>query len=182
MAVKSSRGRHAPPGLPSSLRAAKGFTLGEIMIAMAILGIIILGISEMLQQSSRFFILNRARLELQNEARSIMTLMNRNIRQAKANSVKIDQVSGQAYYSRITFDTVDNIAFKFYQDAKELWMESGTNKKQLSENTRYMAFAMPRSDDMTILSVSLTLEKVIYIHNRQMALHMASEKVRIMNE
>ncbi|MBI4669032.1 MAG: hypothetical protein HY747_07575 [Elusimicrobia bacterium] len=60
-------------------------------------------------------------------------------------------------------------------------MTSGSNQKLLSKNLRYLAFTFPKSDDLGILSVAMTLEKVIYLKDSTMALHMASEKIRIMN-
>jgi len=57
---------------------------------------------------------------------------------------------------------------------------SGTSQV-LSSNLRYLAFAAPRSDDLTIVSVSLTLEQEI-TELRTKALHMASEHVMIMND
>ncbi len=43
-----------------------------------------------------------------------------------------------------------------------------------------MAFTFPRSDQLSILSVSMTLQENIY-QGRTKALHMASEQVQVMN-
>ena len=50
----------------------------------------------------------------------------------------------------------------------------------LTANVRYAAFNFPRSDDLGIVSVSLTLEKALY-GGRRKALQMSSERVRVMN-
>ncbi|MBI4368869.1 MAG: type II secretion system protein [Elusimicrobia bacterium] len=176
--------RVASSGLRNAQRATRnssGFTLVELAIVVAIMGMIVLVINELLLQANQFFILNRTRIEMQQEARGTMNMLNHHIREAKASSMVVDQVSGQPYYSRLTFTDADNQTVRFYQEGKIVYMQDGTNVKKLSENVRYLVFAFPRSDDLTLISVSLTLEKMIYIRKRQLAIHMASEKIRVMN-
>lgn len=151
---------------------------------MAILGGMMLVLGEVLQQTNRFYILNRARHELQAEARGIMETVNRNLRQAKTSSIKIDRAtSSQPYYSRVSFTDVNNTNYVIYQDNKKLKLTAGTvTDRVLSNNIRYLAFSFPKSDDLAIISVAMTLEKTISLQKRQYALHMASEKIRVMNE
>jgi len=158
----------------------RGYTLTEAMLVVAILGVLATIGPGILLQVNRFFILSRARSDIQREARASMYVINRNLRQAQSSTIVIDCVSGQPYYSRITFTKIQGTTISFYQSGKNLIQSSGNNAKTLSKNLRYLAFAFPRSDDMTIVSVSLTLEESIY-QAQTKALHMASERVRIMN-
>jgi hypothetical protein len=109
-----------------------------------------------------------------------MAIINRNLRQAQSNTIRIDQASGQPYYSRLSFTRVQGDAITYYQQGTSLIQEDSNISRTLSKNLRYLAFAFPRSDDLTIISVSITLEKSIY-EGKTKALHMASEKVRVMN-
>lgn len=157
-----------------------GFTLTEAIIAVAIIGIIFGIAPRMFIQVNRFVIMNRTRIELQREARMMLSLINRNLRQARSGTLQIDSIPGQPYYSRIAFTRVDGMTFSFYQTGTRLIMVTSNTTKTLSSNLRYLAFSPPRSEDLTIISVALTLEKAIQ-EGRTKALHMASEKVMVMN-
>jgi Tfp pilus assembly protein PilE len=151
------------------------------MLSVAIVGILAAIGGPLLLQVNRYFILSQARSELQSEARAIMYVVSRELRQAQSNTLRIDRMSNsQPFYSRITFTKVQGLNMTFHQNGTHIVQIAGNNTKTLSRNLRYLAFSFPRSDDMTIVSVSLTLEKTIY-EGRTKALHVASEKVRVMN-
>jgi prepilin-type N-terminal cleavage/methylation domain-containing protein len=160
--------------------ARRGFTLTEALLVVAIMGILSVIGPRLLIQTDRFMVMSRTRADLQKEARAIMYVVNRQLRQAQANTIRIDQATNQPYYSRITFTKQQGTSVSFYQNGKYFQQTVGTNTKILSKNLRYLAFTFPRSDDLTIVSVSMTLEASIY-EARTKALHMASERVRIMN-
>ena len=163
-------------------RRSAGFTLTEAMLTVAIVGILSTIGARLLIQVNRYYMLTKTRVELQSEARAIMYVISRNLHQARASTVVLDrQDATQPFYSRITFTKVQGTSLSFRQVGKELHQVGGGTKDQiLSKNLRYLAFTFPRSDDMTIISVSLTLEQEIY-ESQTKALHMASEKVRVMN-
>jgi len=165
------------------VRKNGGLTLIEMMIVLAITGILVMMGPQILTQVTKFFILGRARLELQREARATMYVITREMRQAQSATITIDQVSGQPNYSRITFtkQTLGNgVAVSLFQNGTALSLTEGNTSSTLTKHLSYMAFAFPRSDDMTIVSVALTLQEQIY-NGRSKALHMASERVRVMN-
>ena len=161
------------------VKKTRGTTLIELMIVVAIVGTIVMVAPNLYKQVRRFFFLNNTRIELQREARSTMQIMTSRIRQAQSTTLVIDQQTGEPYYSRITFTDVDNNPICFYQSGKNLKLVD-VSTRTLTTNLRYLAFALPRSDDFGIVSVSFTLEKSIY-EGQTKALHMASEKVRVMN-
>lgn len=158
----------------------RGYTLTEVLLVVAILGILFSLGPRLFISLNRFLILNRTRIELAREARQILPLVNRNLRQASVATIVIDQANGQPYYSRISFTRADGMTFSFSQQGTDLVMTTSNTSKVLTRNLRYLAFTPPRVEDLTILSVSLTLEKNIY-EGRTKALHMASEKVMVMN-
>jgi prepilin-type N-terminal cleavage/methylation domain-containing protein len=161
-------------------RSRRGYTLTEMLIAVAILGVLFSIGARLFVQINRFIILNRTRIELQREGRMILSTVNKNLRQAQQNSISISQQSNQPFYSKISFTRGDGMSYNFYQQGNKLYMVTSNSTKILTENLRYFVVAPPRSEDLSIISVSLTLEKAIY-DARTKALHMASEKVMIMN-
>lgn len=158
----------------------RGYTLTEAMLVVAITSVLFSMGGTLLLQINRFFLLSRTRVELQRDARAALYLVNRTLRQASAQSIRIDRAASQPHYSRITFTKAQGSTVSFYQTGRQLFMTEGGRTRALSQNLRYLAFAFPRSDDMTIVSVAMTLEQSIY-EGRTKALHMASEKVRVMN-
>lgn len=157
-----------------------GYTLTELMMVVAIVGVLATVGSQILLQVNRFFIANRTRTELQGEARALMYVINRGLRQARATSVVVDRAGGQPFFSRLTFTKVQGSTMTFYQNGTQLIQVVGNKSRVLSKNVKYLAFTLPRSDDLSIVSVSVTLEKGIH-QGQTKALHMASEKVRVMN-
>lgn len=162
------------------IRARAGYSVTELMIVVAIIGILASVGGRVMLQVNRYFIMTNTRTDLQREARDLMAVINRNLRQAQASSITIDTVPGQPFYSRLTFTKVQGTTMSFYLSGTSLIQKVGSKTRILTKNIKHLAFTLPRSDDLSIISVSVTLEKGIY-QGRTKALHMASEKVRVMN-
>jgi prepilin-type N-terminal cleavage/methylation domain-containing protein len=164
-----------------------GVTLMELMVVLGIVSILFTVAAPILLQANRQFIMVRTKVQLQQEARGIMYVITRALRQAQANSIVITRAStSQPYYSKITFTTEQSSTtlvsnnYVFQQQGMVLYQLINSQQRVLSSNLNYLAFTFPRSDDMSMISVSITLQKGIY-EGRTKALHMASEKVRVMN-
>jgi hypothetical protein len=113
-------------------------------------------------------------------ARDALSRINQSIRQGIASTVIISQETGQPPLSSITFSTSDGRTVKYYQFNNKLNFVNGTSTSTLSQDLLCIAFTYPRTDDTSILSVSITTQKDTY-ENGTKALQMAIEKVRIMN-
>lgn len=163
-----------------------GYTLMELMIAVAIMGVLVLGAPQLFTKVYQFVRLATARAEIQKNAREALSNINRELRQAVATSIVIDQVSGQPPHSRITFNyykpdgSIEQMSY--YQSGRKLYQaRNGSSEGRLvADSLRYLAFSYPRTDDATIISLSVTFEKETYEGGAK-ALQMAVEKVRVMN-
>lgn len=163
----------------------KGFTLIELMVVVAIMGVIILSAPKIFTKTYQFVQLFIARAEIQKNARGALSNINRDLRQAQSANIVIDSLPGQPPHSRITFPKLvqggGTATVTYYQKGNALFQGSGTGEGHLvASNLRYVAFTYPRTDDDSIISVSITFEKATYEGGTK-ALQMAVEKVRIMN-
>lgn len=160
----------------------KGWTLVELMIIIAMFGILSLSISSLFLQIWRFYRITHVQKELQEEARMIMEVIMRNLRNGISNTIVISRYDNQQPpYSKIDFYTIDGSSVSYYQIGRNLYQKvAGTQTKVLSRSVTYFAITFPRSYELNIISIALTLERDLYDIRRK-ALHMASEKVMVMN-
>jgi prepilin-type N-terminal cleavage/methylation domain-containing protein len=157
-----------------------GYTLVESLVTLTILVILSVGTVPLLTHLVRFYRLNLAKTEIQRDARTCLSTINRFLRQAQSATVTIDQATGQPPHSRITFTTQGGRTMTYYQQGNFLYQNVGTANTAISRNLRFLGFSYPRSDDPTIISVVVTMEKATY-QGQTKALELSIEKVRVMN-
>lgn len=163
------------------INAKKGWTLIELLVIVTIIGILSLSVSSIFLQIWRFYRITVVQKELQEEARTIMELVTRNLRNARSSTLIFSRYNSvQPPYSKVSFTTIDGKNVSYYQIGRVLYQNIDGNVKILSKSITYFAVTPPRSYDLTIVSIALTLEKDLYDIRRK-ALHMASEKVMVMN-
>lgn len=166
------------------LMSRRGMTLPEVMMTVAIVAILGSVSAPLLKNMNNFWLQTKARNDIQRDVRVSLDLINRFLRQARQNTVQIDQVSGQPPYSRITFTTLDSENITFWQSGKDLSMSvssgAATSSRVISSNVGYIAFTYPRTDDISIISVALTMQSATYLGQKK-ALQLSIQKVRVMN-
>ena len=151
----------------------------EGMMVVAIIGIVAMIVPRLTIQVVNFYQLHQAKVEIQRDARACLDLVNRFLRQAKASTVVVDQAANQPPYSRITFTTIQGQTMSFYQSGT-IFYQAAQSTTAISQNLHYIAFTYPRSDDPTIISVAMTMEKATY-EGGYKALELSIQKVRVMN-
>lgn len=163
---------------------AKGYSLIEVIVVVALVGILAMMAPRLFLQVTRYLRMSRAHYEIQRDSKNALLTINRALRQAKASTVTVSSKTGQPPYSWITFDKyvspTSARTVQFYQQGPNLYAVDEGKTRLLCTNLRYIAFTYPRTDDAMILSISVTMEKATY-EGRSKALHLAVEKVRVMN-
>ncbi len=162
------------------LRRRAGYSLVEMLMVVAITGILASVGPLLLTNLENFFLMTTARNDIQRDARVTLDTINRRLRQAVAGTIVIDTPSGQGPYSRIRFRHVDSRYVEFSQSGNTLTQIVGTTQSVLSKNLVYIAFTFPRTDDPSIVSVSLTMGKSIQLGRRKV-LELTIQKIRVMN-
>ena len=162
------------------LKTTRGYTLTEMMMVVAIIGILATVAPTMLIQMQNFFLMTSARYEIQRDARTTLDTVNRYMRQAVASTVVIDTPTGQGPFSRIRFKHVDGRYMEFRQSGGKLIQVIGTAESVVSGNLIYIAFTYPHTDDISIISVSITMGKSIQLGRRKV-LELTIQKIRVMN-
>lgn len=165
-------------------RAAGGYSLVEVTVVVALVGILAMVAPRLFLQVTRYIRMSRAQYEIQRDSKTALAAINRALRQGKASTITITNESGQPPYSKITFEKyvsdTSSRTMSFYQQGNTLYAMDEAGLRKVCGNLRYIAFTYPRTDDSYILSISITLEMATF-QGRSKALQLAVEKVRIMN-
>lgn len=162
------------------MRNQRGYTLTELLLVVAIVGMISSIGPLLLNNLQNFYLMTTARNEIQRDARVALDTINRYLRQAQYATVTIDTPGSGGPYSRVRFRHVDGRYVEFRQNGSQLVQVVGANNSVISRNLTYIAFTYPKTDDPTIVSVSITMGKNIQLGRRKV-LELTIQKVRIMN-
>lgn len=163
-----------------AIKKKKGYTLVEVMMTVAILGIVGGMGAPMMMQMTNFWRQTTARNAIQRDVRTSLDLINRFARQGKSSTLVIDAAAGQPPCSRVAFTSVQGEPVSFYQTGNKLYMSLSGRVTLLTTNLAYIAFTFPRTDDVTLLSVAITAQASTYMGGKK-ALQLSIQKVRVMN-
>jgi len=167
------------------MKKHKGLTLIEMVITMAIMGIISIVLSRMYSQGFKVWRHNKARIDVQRDARTMLDLINRKLRQAEAGTITITRDSDDdPPCSKITFTCVQQSTttqISYYQSGLKIYrsINSGAGQ-QFGENVRVLSFATMESGDNASVNIGLCLEEKTYA-DRTRTSKLSVQIVRIMN-
>lgn len=168
-----------------NLRCRRGHTLVEMMVTVAIVGVVVLGMSGVLAFINRFHRQASARYAVQRNARVSLDVIQRFLSEARGRSIVIDRFNAsQPVYSRIGFTDIDGRFHEFYQDGSRLMKKtvSGTEVRLivLARGLRQAVFSYPSSGSARLVSIALSFEEAGSAKSSQ-AFQLAVNRVRIQN-
>jgi prepilin-type N-terminal cleavage/methylation domain-containing protein len=165
-----------------------GVTLVELMISIAVVGLLVTVVGTFLIGGIKFYRLSSAKAEIQRDVRQCIDLINRNMRQGKASTAMISRLdASHPPCSLVRFQHINESWYQFYQRNNRFCMgiataEAGPYREHVvAENIRSLFFTYPETDSDSIISVSLCFEKATY-QGSSKTLQLSVEKIRIMNE
>ena len=164
----------------------KGTTLVELMITVAIIGVLFSVGPDLFKNTFKIWRLTEVQTEVQQDARVTLNLIESLLRQAKTSSVTLTRLdSSQPPYSKIQFTTPAGDTYYFYQSGTNLWIyhlspTAVVHNRIIATNLRYIAFGYPVSTDEMLLSVSICYERSTY-EKQTKDFYLSTQKIKVMN-
>lgn len=160
----------------------KGWTLIELCISIAIVGFLSIVLATLVTNSIKMWHLAMARVAIQRDIRGALSLMIRNLRQARSSTVIINSLDDtQPPYSRISFTAINGKTITYYQAQRRLYQSVDGKTNMVVENVLNLYFTYPETNNDKIINLSLTLERKV-IGAETKVIHLNMEKVRLMND
>ncbi len=156
----------------------RGYTLTEIMIVVAILGITSGSTALVLQKTVQVQMMADALTNIQQGAFTSYDVISKLLRQGSAASVIIDRYdANQPPWSRLTFTNPNTGAtISVSQRGQTLYL----NNNAMSKSLRIISFAYPESSDPSIIMVSMTFEQSVG-NGKSKAIQLFVQRVKIQN-
>ena len=158
----------------------RGFTLAEMMITIAVMGIVSSVLWVVFIQGFRMWRINKAEIEVSRNARISLDIMLKNLREAQASTVEISSEGSNPPYSKVSFTNIDDEVVEIFQEGNKAYISIDGDDKRFAENIRNLFFSPVESGDENVISVGVCVEQVTY-EGKMKTARLSSQKVRIMN-
>jgi len=134
----------------------KGFTLIELMVVVALLGILGYGIVKFFTGTFRVWWQASQQIDAQQKARAAMDEMTKFIRQASpVTGIAVSQQAGEDLNTMITFTHIDRRQFQYYQSGDSLKrVVNGNNSDIIPENLASIYFVLDSTFSPTQVDIS----------------------------
>ena len=159
-------------------RSCRGYTLIEVMMVVAILGIIGSVGALVTTKTIQSQMMADSLATIQQGAFTSFDVISKMLRQATASSVVIDSYdANQPPWSRVTFSIPNKSqTFTFYQKGQMLYIGNVPSLASL----RALTFSYPKTSNPNLIGVSMTFEKSTGSGNSK-ALQLYIQNVKIQN-
>jgi len=147
----------------------RGFTLIELMIAVALLGVGMAFITNMFLNGWRLWKRSYDELNIQRNTRDAVALITRSLREASAATVSISTPAGAQQFGQISFRTGQGVGWIFRQSGTSIiyvtQMQAGPATGTtilLTSDVDSLTFVYPNLQDTHLIDVGLTARKIPY--------------------
>jgi len=134
----------------------KGFTLIELMVVVALLGILGYGIVTFFRNTFRTWWQTSQQIDAQQKARTAMDEMTRFIRQARpVTTIAVGKQAGEDDNTMITFTHIDGRQFQYYKSGDSLQrVVDGTTTDLVPEDLASVYFVLDSTTSPTQVDIS----------------------------
>jgi prepilin-type N-terminal cleavage/methylation domain-containing protein len=134
----------------------KGFTLIELMVVVALLGILGYGIVTFFRNTFRTWWQTSQQIDAQQKARTAMDEMTRFIRQARpVTTIAVGKQAGEDDNTMITFTHIDGRQFQYYKSGDSLQrVVDGTTTDLVPEDLASVYFVLDSTTSPTRVDIS----------------------------
>jgi prepilin-type N-terminal cleavage/methylation domain-containing protein len=167
-------------------RDSEGTTLPELMVVLAILGVLFTIGPSLFNNTFKLWKITEAKTETQRDARITLNLIESLLRQASISSIVLTRdATTQPPYSKVQFTLPSGDTYHFYQSGTNLWIyhlspTAVVHNRVIANNLRYISFGYPVSSDETLLSVSLCFQKGTFGQETK-NFYLSTQRIKIMN-
>lgn len=166
---------------PGHLRRSPGYTLVELSIALAAIGLLTIVSSRLIVLSWRACRADQSWVEVQRDGRTALNFIESTLRTARPGSVVLGRESvSEPPYSRIEFTDTAGQAVRIYQSGGSLYVNKGASAHRLSRDIDTLFFLYPDSSQEDLLGVSLCLAKSSYQGNKRSYFHTV-QRIRLIS-
>ena len=137
----------------------RGFTLVELMISVALLGMGLAYVTTVFLRGWENWKRNYTDVTTQRDGRIALDLMAQGIRQARPMAVKIDNVTGEAWFSRISFTHVKEQKWTFWKEGGKLYKAVDSSTMFLCDGVQALQFTYPNLSDFKTIDIGLTITR-----------------------
>jgi prepilin-type N-terminal cleavage/methylation domain-containing protein len=143
----------------------RGFSLAELLVAVAVLGLILAGVFTLHRQGAFVYLMGAARVEAQQNTRHALALMTRELRSAQSVTSASSCATGT---NDITFVDQDGRTIRYDRDGEALRRVVNGTSTTLIRGVETITFRCYRADGTTTSTAS-------QVRSIQIVLHAASE-------
>lgn len=169
-----------PATWPGDSGVPGGFSLAELLVACALLGLLVAAVPTFLGRVTTHVRLLMAQTELTRDGRNGMEFMVRRIQEGKASTAVVDAAEGNPPLSRLTFWDVHASTRTFWQDGRRLYYSEKGQVVLLSKCVHLLTFSYGNLADPSALTLTMSLEQSIGAKGKK-ARQTAREPVRFNN-
>jgi len=139
-----------------------GFTLVELMIAIALLGVGLAYINKVFMGSWQLWKRSYTDLVIQKDARIAIEGMSQAVKHAKASGLSIDNATGEPWFSRISFRHVKEQDWVIWKQGTRLYRAVDGTTDFICDGVEALQFTYPAYGESRLVDIGLTLRRATY--------------------
>lgn len=141
-------------------KSNKGVTTIELMVGVAIMGILSLVLPKVFLQFTKHITSTSVNMDVDTDARVTLHNLRQFLQSARRSTIVIDQLPTEAPYSRIQFKNTDGVTMALYKSGYDfMHVVNGSTHTILRDSLKSLCFAYPDLRDDKLITVAVSVRK-----------------------